>query len=93
MIDEENVGSEVEEQEIISAEDEGVESMGSASENESENEDSDEAKLSNEGGNSKAQCCLFVRNVPFECDQPTLFRAFSPFGPIKYATLVNYILN
>ncbi|RDW59359.1 mRNA-binding ribosome biosynthesis protein NOP4 [Aspergillus mulundensis] len=56
--------------------------------NEEDEEEEEEEEEQEEKEDERNACTIFIRNLPFTCDDESLYDHFTQFGPLRYARIV-----
>ncbi|RAL16529.1 mRNA-binding ribosome biosynthesis protein NOP4 [Aspergillus homomorphus CBS 101889] len=77
--------SDVDEDALSANEDEDLDSEDDIDEEALEDEEMD---MQEENGDERDASTIFIRNLPFTCDDEMLYEHFAQFGPLRYARIV-----
>ncbi|KAF7713058.1 Uncharacterized protein PECH_008497 [Penicillium ucsense] len=69
-------------------EDEDMEDMEEDLEEGAENDLDEEDEEEEEKEDDRTECTIFLRNLPFTCNDESLYEHFTQFGPLRYARIV-----
>ncbi|BCS12519.1 RNA recognition motif-containing protein [Aspergillus luchuensis] len=75
-------------EEAHSDEDDDMEDDSDVDEDEDAEEDEDEEEDEGEKEDERNASTIFIRNLPFTCDDDMLYEHFTQFGPLRYARIV-----